>query len=42
MKEYQFGLPNSDRIVVIQAKNFREAVNLFRAQMKAEGIDFEQ
>lgn len=38
MKTYNFGLPNSDRVITIQANSFREALQLFRAQLKAEGL----
>lgn len=38
MKTYTFGLPNSDRIITIQANNLQEALRLFREQLKAEGL----
>jgi hypothetical protein len=38
MRTYRFGLPNSDRVVEIVATTFTEAKNLFRAQMRAEGL----
>jgi hypothetical protein len=38
MRTYKFGLPNSDRVIEIIAKTFTEAKNLYRAQLKAEGL----
>ena len=38
MKTYQFGLPDSDRIVTIVAASFREALKQFREQMRIEGL----
>jgi hypothetical protein len=38
MKTYRFGLPNSDRVIEITAENFTRARQLFRAQMRAEGL----
>ena len=38
MRTYRFGLPNSDRVIEIIATTFTEAKNLYRAQLKAEGL----
>ncbi|CAB4137835.1 hypothetical protein UFOVP328_100 [uncultured Caudovirales phage] len=38
MRTYRFGLPNSDRVIVIVAENFTKAKNLYRAQLEAEGL----
>jgi hypothetical protein len=38
MKTYKFSLSNSDRVVEIVASSFAEAKQLFRAQMRAEGL----
>jgi hypothetical protein len=38
MKTYQFGLPNSDRVITITANSFKEARKLFIAQLRAESL----
>ena len=38
MRTYRFGLPNSDRVIEIIAENFTKAKNLYREQLKAEGL----
>jgi hypothetical protein len=38
MRTYRFGLPNSDRVIEIIAATFTEAKNLYRAQLKTEGL----
>jgi hypothetical protein len=38
MKTYQFGLPDSDRVITITAATFKEARKMFIAQLRAEGL----
>jgi hypothetical protein len=38
MKTYRFGLANSSRVIEIVAATFTEAKNLYRAQLRAEGL----